>query len=83
MKWSCFGKQEEIRKLYVKINVKLAKVTDKNCEKVRNNIKLRFIDNCRFKVSSLDKPTSNLYDTTMVLCDKCKGDSMLVNVSSW
>ena len=31
-----------------KINVKLAKVTNKNCEEVRNNIKLRFIDSCRF-----------------------------------
>ena len=66
----------------VKINVKLAKVTNKNCEEVRNNIKLRFIDSCRFMVSSLDKLTNNLYKTTMILCDKCKSDMKLVNLSS-
>ena len=65
----------------VKINVKLAKMTNKNCEEVCNNIKLRFIDSFIFTVSSLDNLISNLYDTTMILCDKCKGDMDLVSVS--
>ena len=42
------GVVSENKKKYVsfnvKINVKLAKMTNKNCEEVCNNIKLRFID---------------------------------------
>ena len=50
----------------VKIPVKLAIMTDKNGDAVIKNVKLRFIDSCRFMVSSSEKLAGNLDD------DQCK-----------
>ena len=50
----------------VKINVKLAVVSNKDGTKVRKNIQLRFIDSCRFLALSLNELASNLND------DQCK-----------
>ena len=41
-------------------------MSKKNDTEVRKNIQLRFIDNCRFMPSSIDKLASNLDD------DQCK-----------
>ena len=65
----------------VKINVKLAGVNHKDGTQVHKNIQLRSIDSCRFRASSLDKLASNLYGTSGVQCDKCKGNMQLVNIS--
>ena len=50
----------------VKINVELGGVKNKDGTEVWKNTQLRFIDNCRFMASSLDKLSSNLED------DQCK-----------
>ena len=50
----------------VKINVKLAEVSNKYSKEVRENIQLRFIDSCGFVASSLNKLASSLDD------DQCK-----------
>ena len=50
----------------VKINVKLAGVSNEDGKEVRKHIQLRFIDSCRFTASDLDKMASNLGD------DQCK-----------
>ena len=65
----------------VKINVKLAGVRDKDGKEVHKNIKLRFIDSFRFMVSSLARLASNLYGTSGIQCDKCKGNMELINIS--
>ena len=65
----------------VKINVKLAGVKYKDGTQVHKNIQLRFIDTCRLMASSLDKLASNLCGTSVIQCDKCKGNMELINIS--
>ena len=48
----------------VKINVKLAGVSNKDGTKVCKNIQLRFIDSCRFMRSRLDILATNLCGTS-------------------
>ena len=64
----------------VKINARLAGVTNKNGKGVlKRFIQLGFIDSCRFIASSLDKLASNICETKGIQCDMCKGDV----VRSW
>ena len=51
-----------------------------NGEKVRKNIKPRFIDSFRHMASTLDKLRINLCDTSDIQCYKYKGDMELVNI---
>ena len=65
----------------VKINVKLTGVKYKDDTQLHKNIQVRFIDSCRFMASGLDKLGSNLYGTSGIQCDKCKGNMELINIS--
>ena len=65
----------------VKINVKLAGVKYKDGTQVHKNNQLRFIDSCRLMASSLEKLTSNLWGTSGIHCDKCKGNMELIKIS--
>ena len=58
--------KEKYNSFNVKVNVKLAWVSNRAGKEVRKNIQLRFIDSCRFVALSLDKLSSNLDD------DQCK-----------
>ena len=62
--------KEEYISFNVKIIVKLARVCNKEGKGVRKNIRLRFIDSCRFMVSSLDKLASNWDDDQLKLLEE-------------
>ena len=65
----------------VKIIVKLARVKDKDGKEVHKNIQLRFIDSFRLMASILEKLASNLCGTSGIQCDKCKGNTEMINIS--
>ena len=65
----------------VKINRKLAGLSNRDGTEVLKNIHLRFIDNCRFMASSLDNLASNLCGTSEVKCGKCRNHMELIKVS--
>ena len=73
--------KEKCTSFNVKINVKLAGVSNKDGKEVRKIIQLRFIDSCRFMASSLGKLRSNLCGTSGIHYDKCKGNMELINIS--
>ena len=61
--------------------MKLARAKYKYGTQVHKNIRLRFIDSCRFMASSLDKLESNLCGTSGIQCDNCKGNMEVINIS--
>ena len=64
----------ENKEKYISFNVKInVKVKDGDGTEECKNTRLRFIDSLRFMASSLDKLASNLYGTSGIQCDKCKG----------
>ena len=68
--WVIAEKKEKYISFNVKINVKLAGVSNEDGKEVRKIIQLRFINSCRFMGLSLDKQASNLDDNQ---CQHLKG----------
>ena len=67
----------------VKMNVPADRgVTNNEGREVRRNIQLRFIGSCRFMSSSLNRLAGNLCNTSVIQCNNCKDDVVLVNIFS-
>ena len=73
--------KEKCIRFDVKINIKQVGLTSKAGKKECKNSQLRFIDCCRFMVSSLDKLESNLCDKMVIWTWVYKGNMELVNSS--